>query len=40
VLFLNQVIRADDRTRAMVDVVGRQAGELGGVDFKTMTSEP
>ena len=34
VLFPNQVIRADDLARAMVDVAVRGEGERGGVVFE------
>jgi len=34
VLFPNQVIRADDLARAMVDVVVRETGERAGLVFE------
>jgi len=34
VLFPNQVIRADDLARAMVDVVLRETGESSGIIFE------
>jgi uncharacterized protein YbjT (DUF2867 family) len=34
VLFPNQVIRADDLARAMVDVAVRETGEIGGFVFE------
>ena len=36
VLFPNQVIRADDLARAMVDVAARETGEIGGFVFEKL----
>jgi uncharacterized protein YbjT (DUF2867 family) len=39
-LLPNQVIRADDLARAMVDVTVRGGGEHGGVVWRTVTFAP